>query len=78
MAWIKWLIGLPGAALIAMARFYQRAISPMFGPKCRFTPTCSEYFIQSVRKYGAIRGTVRGTWRLMKCHPFHPGGYDPP
>ena len=78
MEWIKWLVGLPGGLMIAVVRFYQRAISPMFGPKCRFTPTCSEYFIQSVKKYGALRGTVRGTWRLMKCHPFHPGGYDPP
>lgn len=78
MRWIAWLIGLPGVVMIAMVRFYQRAISPMFGPKCRFTPTCSEYFIQSVKKYGAVRGSLRGAWRLLKCHPLHPGGYDPP
>lgn len=78
MSWLKWLIGIPGGMLIMVVRFYQRGISPMFGPKCRFTPSCSEYYIQSVRKYGAIRGSLRGMWRIMKCHPFHPGGYDPP
>lgn len=78
MNWLKKLIGMPGAVLVLMVRFYQRGISPMFGPKCRFTPSCSEYYIQSVKKHGAIRGSLRGMWRIMKCHPFHPGGYDPP
>lgn len=75
---IERLIRLPAALLIFLVRCYQRGISPMFGPKCRFTPSCSEYFIQAVKKYGALRGTIRGAWRMMKCHPFHPGGYDPP
>ena len=78
MNWLKKLIGMSGAVLVLMVRFYQRGISPMFGPKCRFTPSCSEYYIQSVKKHGAIRGSLRGMWRIMKCHPFHPGGYDPP
>ena len=69
---------LPAATLIAAVRGYQLCISPMFGPTCRFTPTCSAYFIQAVRKYGALRGLIRGLWRICRCHPFHPGGYDPP
>lgn len=64
--------------MIGLVRGYQRFISPLLGPSCRFTPTCSEYFIGAVRKYGIIRGTWRGTLRILRCHPFHPGGYDPP
>ena len=69
---------LPGWVLIAAAKCYQRIISPMIGPRCRFQPSCSEYFILSVRKHGALRGTWRGLRRIGRCHPFHPGGYDPP
>jgi putative membrane protein insertion efficiency factor len=78
MKWLGWLFRLPANGLIYLARCYQRCISPMFGPMCRFTPTCSEYYVQSVQKYGAIRGSWRGMRRLLRCHPFHPGGYDPP
>ncbi|MCA9264999.1 MAG: membrane protein insertion efficiency factor YidD [Planctomycetales bacterium] len=69
---------LPANFLIVSVRFYQAAISPWIGAHCRFTPTCSQYFIESVRKYGAIRGAVRGVLRICRCHPFHRGGYDPP
>ncbi|MCA9075377.1 MAG: membrane protein insertion efficiency factor YidD [Planctomycetaceae bacterium] len=69
---------LPSLLLIGCVRLYQRFISPLLGPTCRFHPSCSEYFIGAVRKYGAISGTCRGIWRICKCHPFHPGGYDPP
>ena len=72
------LIGLPGWMLILLARGYQRLISPLLGHHCRFQPTCSAYFIASVRKYGALRGAWRGLRRISRCHPFHPGGYDPP
>lgn len=72
------LLGLPGRGLIGMVRVYQWLISPMLGPRCRFEPTCSTYFIESVRKYGAIRGSLRGTWRIIRCNPWFPGGYDPP
>lgn len=78
MRFVERLMRLPADAMVFLVRGYQRGISPMFGPRCRFTPTCSEYFVQSVRKYGAVRGSLRGLWRLMKCHPLHPGGYDPP
>jgi putative membrane protein insertion efficiency factor len=58
-------------------RFYQRYISPAFPPSCRFTPSCSEYTYQAVEKYGVWRGIWLGGARLLRCHPFHPGGYDP-
>ena len=73
-----WLVGLPGMGLIGVVRGYQYLISPLLGPRCRFEPTCSTYFIESVRKYGAIRGSLRGMWRIVRCNPWFPGGYDPP
>jgi uncharacterized protein len=69
---------LPSALLIAAVRGYQCTLSPLVGRYCRFQPTCSAYFIEAVQKYGAIRGTWRGLKRIVRCHPFHPGGYDPP
>jgi uncharacterized protein len=75
---IQALWRLPGEALIAAARIYQATVGPLLGPRCRFEPTCSAYFILAVRKYGAVRGTLRGIARICRCHPWHPGGYDPP
>lgn len=72
------LVGLPGWLMIGVVRLYQIFISPMLGRNCRFTPTCSEYFILAVRKHGPLFGFLRGLWRICRCHPFHPGGYDPP
>ncbi|HUY32253.1 MAG TPA: membrane protein insertion efficiency factor YidD [Pirellulales bacterium] len=72
------LIRLPGRLLIGLVRVYQWTLSPLIGRQCRFTPTCSNYFIGAVQKYGAVRGTLRGVWRICRCHPFHPGGHDPP
>ena len=72
------LAAIPAMALVALVRCYQWLISPWLGPRCRYQPTCSEYFIGSVRKYGAIRGAWRGVLRICRCHPWHPGGYDPP
>jgi hypothetical protein len=69
---------LPALLIIGLIRAYQKLISPLIGQHCRFTPTCSEYFIQAVRKYGAVRGSCRGLLRLCRCHPFHAGGSDPP
>lgn len=69
---------LPSTLLIATVRAYQLTLSPLIGRHCRFEPTCSAYFIQAVRKYGAIRGSWRGVWRIMRCNPFSDGGYDPP
>jgi putative membrane protein insertion efficiency factor len=78
MAWMRWLWRLPARLLIGGVRVYQWTIGPLFAGQCRFQPTCSHYFIQAVEKYGAIRGTLKGLWRICRCHPFHPGGYDPP
>jgi putative membrane protein insertion efficiency factor len=72
------LITLPEMLIIGAVRLYQKLIRPLLGPRCRFYPSCSEYFIGAVRKYGVLSGSARGVWRIMRCHPFHPGGYDPP
>ena len=63
--------------IIKLIKFYQKRISPAKKPCCRFFPTCSEYALQAVTKYGALKGTYKGVKRLLKCHPFHKGGYDP-
>lgn len=73
-----WVFVLPGRLLVGTVRLYQLLLSPLIGRNCRFDPTCSEYAIQSVRKFGACKGLWRTLRRVMKCHPFHPGGYDPP
>jgi putative membrane protein insertion efficiency factor len=64
--------------LIQMVKFYQRAISPLLWSSCRFTPTCSQYMILAIEKYGPILGVWKGMLRILRCHPFHPGGFDPP
>jgi hypothetical protein len=74
----RFLWHLPARGLIAATRVYQWTLSPIIGQRCRFQPTCSAYFIQAIEKYGAVRGAWRGVKRICRCHPFHPGGYDPP
>ena len=79
MSWFwQVLVGLPAAVLVFTAKCYQWLISPWLGPRCRFQPTCSVYFIEAVQKYGAIWGTLRGLRRVSRCHPWNAGGYDPP
>ena len=63
--------------LLAAIRFYRRYISPLRKPCCRFVPTCSEYALEAVEKYGPWKGSWLSLRRLLKCHPFHKGGYDP-
>jgi len=75
---LGWLARLPAATLIAAVRLYQWTLGPLFTGQCRFHPTCSHYFIAAVRQRGALRGGWQGLRRLLRCHPFHPGGYDPP
>lgn len=75
---VELTLRLPAELLVAAVRFYQRAISPLLGQHCRFVPTCSEYFIGAVRKYGALRGSLKGVWRVLRCNPLSRGGYDPP
>lgn len=78
MAVLGWLWRLPSLVLIFLVRIYQWTLSPIMGRQCRFEPTCSNYFIQAVQKYGAVSGSVRGAWRILRCQPFCRGGYDPP
>ena len=65
------------AALIALVRVYRFVVSPLLGPCCRFHPTCSEYAIDALRRFGPLRGSGLAAWRVARCHPFNPGGYDP-
>lgn len=67
----------PRRVVIGLIRFYQKAISPYLPPSCRFYPTCSEYTLLAVRKYGALKGSWLGLKRLLRCQPFAKGGYDP-
>jgi uncharacterized protein len=75
---LETIVQLPKWTLVLLVRMYQWTLSPIVGRQCRFHPTCSNYFIGAVQKYGALRGTVKGIWRICRCHPWNPGGYDPP
>ncbi|HSC88751.1 MAG TPA: membrane protein insertion efficiency factor YidD [Polyangiaceae bacterium] len=68
---ISWL-------LIGLVRIYQVLLSPLLGPSCRFSPTCSAYAISCLSTHGPLRGSWLAVRRILRCHPFHPGGYDPP
>ena len=61
----------------ALIRAYQLAISPLLGARCRFYPSCSQYALEAVSRHGSLRGSALAIRRLARCHPFHPGGYDP-
>lgn len=67
---LAWLLILP-------IRFYQLAISPLFPPSCRFVPTCSQYAVEALRRHGPLRGSWLAIRRILRCHPWNPGGYDP-
>ena len=67
----------PRQAVLVFLRVYRLCVSPFLPPACRFEPTCSRYMIEAVKKYGAVRGGLMGVRRLLRCHPFSPGGYDP-
>lgn len=62
---------------VYLLKFYKYAISPLLPPACRFTPTCSEYTVEAMVRYGFIKGAWLGVKRLLRCHPFSDGGYDP-
>ncbi|OPZ59955.1 MAG: putative membrane protein insertion efficiency factor [Deltaproteobacteria bacterium ADurb.Bin510] len=66
-----------GKVLIILIRFYQKAISPYLPRSCRFYPTCSEYAVEAIQRHGACKGLGLACIRILKCNPFHPGGYDP-
>ena len=65
------------AVVIGLLKFYKRWISPALPSACRFHPTCSEYMMQAVERYGVLRGLWLGARRLLRCHPLHQGGFDP-
>ena len=70
-------VTLPRQLLAGLIRVYQRLISPLLPPSCRFYPSCSQYALEAVSRHGALRGTWLAARRLARCHPFHPGGFDP-
>ncbi len=69
--------GLGAKVLITAVKGYQRYISPLFPPSCRFTPSCSHYAVEALHRFGALKGSWLTAQRLLKCHPLHPGGEDP-
>lgn len=71
------IAALPRRAIAGLIRLYQLVISPVLPPACRFTPSCSHYALEAVTRHGALRGSWLAARRLARCHPFHPGGFDP-
>ncbi|HTR26033.1 MAG TPA: membrane protein insertion efficiency factor YidD [Terriglobales bacterium] len=65
------------ALTLSMLRFYKRWISPSLAPSCRYVPTCSEYAMEAIERRGVVCGGMMAAWRLLRCHPFVKGGYDP-
>ena len=74
---MKWRWLLPKYWFIGLVRLYQRSVPPQHRGHCRFSPTCSAYAVEAFRRYGAIVGLGLTVWRLLRCHPLCPGGYDP-
>lgn len=63
--------------LIRLVRFYQKGISPLKPPCCKYIPTCSQYAVEALERFGALKGTALSVWRILRCNPFSRGGYDP-
>ena len=76
--WRRLFVDVPTWLMIVAVRGYQIILGPFLGGRCRFTPSCSNYFIQAVQKHGPWKGAWRGVLRICRCHPCHPGGEDPP
>jgi putative membrane protein insertion efficiency factor len=70
-------VSLPARVVIVVVRGYQLLLSPLFPPSCRYYPTCSQYAAEAVRRHGALKGAALGLRRVLRCHPFQRGGYDP-
>jgi uncharacterized protein len=75
---IRWPGRVVAGGLILIIRLYQHTLSPLLGNVCRFEPSCSRYMIGSLKKYGLFKGFFKGCHRMLRCHPWNPGGYDPP
>ena len=74
---VRRIVRLPRDGVLVIIRGYQRYLSPVLPPACRFSPTCSEYGYEAIAKYGIIKGGRLAVWRVLRCHPFSRGGYDP-
>jgi uncharacterized protein len=74
---MKWLLKILSYPFIFLIKIYQKIISPIIGPKCRFTPTCSNYAVEALKKYGVLKGSWLAVKRIAKCHPWGGSGYDP-
>ncbi|GGF10269.1 membrane protein insertion efficiency factor YidD [Pseudoalteromonas shioyasakiensis] len=77
MRLLKPLVAIPKRCLVMLIRGYQKWISPLLGPHCRFNPTCSSYAIQAINLHGSVKGSWLAVKRILKCHPLHAGGDDP-
>jgi putative membrane protein insertion efficiency factor len=75
---LRWPERLAIGLLVGLIWVYQRTLSPMLGNACRFEPSCSRYMVECLRKYGLFRGLAKGLRRVSRCHPWNPGGFDPP
>lgn len=73
---LQFVMQLPVYGAIGAVRIYQWTLSPILGGHCRFTPSCSHYAIDALRKYGFLRGSLKSIWRICRCNPFNPGGED--
>jgi putative membrane protein insertion efficiency factor len=71
------IVSLPSKVVIACINMYRKVISPLTPPMCRFIPTCSEYALTAIQRYGLAKGGLKAIKRISRCHPWHPGGYDP-
>ena len=75
---LRKLYHLPRLVLIGLVRVYKLIISPHLPSSCRYTPTCSSYAVEALQKYGAVKGAILAVWRILRCNPWGPHGYDPP
>lgn len=75
---LRALVRLPRRLLIGLVRGYQLILSPHLPASCRYTPTCSAYAVEALRRYGAVKGTLLAVWRVLRCNPWGGHGYDPP
>ena len=74
---LRFILSVPRRLAVLLIRGYQRAISPLFPPACRFAPSCSSYAITAIARFGVVRGGAMALWRILRCNPWNPGGYDP-
>ena len=74
---MRFLHSLPARVMLALIRFYRSYISPRHAPCCRFVPTCSQYALEAIEKYGALKGGLLAAGRILRCNPLFKGGYDP-